>query len=102
MSLGPQWDVTGGFRWERFGVEGISTRDEHLDRVDTMPSPRVAVSYKPRNNGSFYVSYATSLNPTLEGLAYSAGGRSGTPDIEPEKTYALETGSRSWPAVACW
>ena len=94
MSLGPQWDVTGGFRWERFGVEGVSTRDEHLDRVDTMPSPRVAVAYKPRNNGSFYVSYGTSLNPTLEGLAYSAGGRSGTPDIEPEKTYMLETGSK--------
>ena len=59
-----------------------------------MPSPRVAVSYKPRNNGSLYVSYGTSLNPTLEGLAYSAGGRSGTPDIEPEKTYMLETGSK--------
>ena len=94
MSLGPQWDVTSGFRWERFGVEGVSTRDEHLDRVDTMPSPRVAVAYKPRNNGSFYVSYGTSLNPTLEGLAYSAGGRSGTPDIEPEKTYHAGDGQQ--------
>src|SRR5262249_28090216 len=46
--------------------------------------------YKPRSNGSVYVAYGTSLNPSLEGLSYNTANTA----IEPEKTYTFEFGSK--------
>jgi catecholate siderophore receptor len=48
------------------------------------------VVVKPKEEGSIYVSYATSLSPSLEGLSYSTANTA----IEPEKTYNLEFGSK--------
>jgi catecholate siderophore receptor len=94
LHLGEQWELVGGLRWERFAVDGVNTSLVPFDRVDTMHSLRTGLVYKPRPNGSLYLSYGTSLNPTLEGLSYSAGGSSGPEDLEPEKTYTVEAGSK--------
>jgi catecholate siderophore receptor len=55
-----------------------------------MLSLRAGAVYKPRPNGSIYASYGTSLNPSLEGLAYQTGNVA----IDPEKTYSVEAGSK--------
>jgi catecholate siderophore receptor len=55
-----------------------------------MHSMRAGLVYKPREAGSVYASYGTSLNPSLEGLSYSVANT----QIEPEKTYTFEVGSK--------
>jgi catecholate siderophore receptor len=92
-SLGERVDLTGGLRWERFDVNGFSRSLEPVEQVDTMHSLRGGVVYHPRENGSLYVSYSTALNPTLEGLNYSVGG-GGAANLDPERTYALEAGTK--------
>ena len=55
-----------------------------------MTSLRAGLVYKPSENGSFYASYGTALNPSLEGLNYNAASQ----DLEPEKTYTFEAGNK--------
>jgi catecholate siderophore receptor len=90
LKFGEQWELTGGLRWEYFGVYGVNTNADAVRRVDRMTSGRAALVYKPRSNGSVYFSYGTSLNPSLEGLSYSTANTS----IEPEKSYTVELGSK--------
>ncbi|MBV9494422.1 MAG: TonB-dependent siderophore receptor [Acidobacteria bacterium] len=90
MRIGEHWEVTGGLRWDRFAVDGVNTSLAKVERTDKMVSGRAGVVYKPRENGSVYLSYGTSLNPSLEGLSYSVANTS----IEPEKTYTMETGAK--------
>jgi len=90
VKLGRHWEATGGLRWERFAVDGVSTTPAPVARVDTMKSTRAGLVYKPAERGSLYVSYGTSLNPSLEGLSYNTANTA----IPPEKTYSLEVGSK--------
>lgn len=85
-----RWEANAGLRWERFDVNGVNTASAPVNRVDTMNSVRAALIFKPREAGSIYVSYGTSLNPSLEGLSYNTGNT----NIEPEKTYTAEVGSK--------
>ncbi len=108
VSFGPQWEVTGGLRWDRFDVDytsmavtGVAT---DLGRTDDMVSWRGGVVYKPRPNGSIYGGYSTAFNPSAEGLSLTAA----TVLLEPEKTRSLEIGTK-WDAfreklslVAAW
>jgi catecholate siderophore receptor len=88
--LNRQWEVTGGLRWDYFGVEGVDTTNVPISRIDRLLSGRIGVVYKPKEQGSIYASYGTSLNPSLEGLSYSVANVR----IEPEKTRTLEVGSK--------
>jgi len=90
VKLGQKWEASGGLRFERFAVNGVSTALLPLERTDTMNSLRGALTYKPSRSGSVYVSYGTSLNPSLEGLNYQPANTS----IEPEKTYTVEAGTK--------
>jgi catecholate siderophore receptor len=86
-------ELTGGLRFDRFDVDGSSLTNTGvvpLARLDKMVSWRGAVVVKPKEEGSIYVSYATSLSPSLEGLSYNTANA----NIEPEKTYNLEAGSK--------
>ena len=90
VKLGNHWEATGGLRWERFAVDGVTTTPAPVSRVDTMKSVRAGIVYKPAQSGSIYASYGTSLNPSLEGLSYLTANTA----IEPEKTYSLEVGTK--------
>lgn len=90
VKLGQKFEVNGGLRWDYFDVEGISTTGLEVTRIDRMLSWRAGAVYKPRTNGSIYVAYGTSLNPSLEGLSYQTANTA----IEPEKTYTFEVGSK--------
>jgi catecholate siderophore receptor len=90
VKLSRHWEATGGLRWERFDVDGVTTTPTPVSRVDTMTSMRAGLIYKPAEKGSIYASYGTSLNPSLEGLSYVTANTS----IEPEKTYTFEVGSK--------
>ncbi|MGC2236985.1 MAG: TonB-dependent siderophore receptor [Pyrinomonadaceae bacterium] len=88
-----QFEFSGGLRWDRFDAKGVSATATALTpvaRVDKMLSYRAALIYKPIPTGSVYVSYGTSLNPSLEGLSYSTSSAA----VKPEKTYTLEAGTK--------
>ncbi|WP_321476780.1 TonB-dependent siderophore receptor [uncultured Paludibaculum sp.] len=90
LKFGRKWEANGGLRWERFAVDGVNTTPASVARVDKMLSGRAGLVFKPGEHGSLYASYGTSMNPSMEGLAYGVANTS----IKPEKTYTVEGGSK--------
>ncbi len=68
VSLGSQLDLIGGARWDRFDASYAQSvaPASAFNRVDTMPSWRGAIVYKPRTAASVYFDYGTSFNPSAE------------------------------------
>lgn len=89
-SLGRHIQINGGMRFDYFDADGTDLTGKEIARVDQMVSGRIGVVYKPRENGSLYAAYGTSLSPSLEGLSY------GTADsrVDPEETYTFESGTK--------
>jgi catecholate siderophore receptor len=90
VKLSKYVELNGGLRFDRFDVDGVSTTLAPVERLDEMVSWRGGLVVKPKEEGSIYISYATSLSPSLEGLSYATANTA----IEPEKTYNLEVGSK--------
>jgi len=90
LHFGKYFEATGGARWERFDVNGITTAAASLARVDKMTGTRAGLVFKPVEATSIYASYGTALNPSLEGLTYSAAST----DLPPERTYTYEIGNK--------
>ena len=90
VKLHRMFELNGGLRWERFATDGISSAGASLTRTDNMTSVRAAAIFKPVEPGSIYFSYGTSMNPSLEGVAYQTANTA----IEPEKTYTTEAGTK--------
>ncbi|HEU4813545.1 MAG TPA: TonB-dependent siderophore receptor [Xanthomonadaceae bacterium] len=95
LTLAPQWELTGGLRWDRFEVEA-SGFDRDLDargtwsRTDTELSGKAAVVFKPAANGSVYLAYGNSFNPSAEELELNASLAA----LEPEKSRTVELGTK--------
>ena len=94
INLGSHLELTGGLRWDRFAVDYTSTavsgEAAAFERVDTMTSGRAGAIFKPRPEGSIYLGFGTSFNPSAEGLSLSAANVG----LEPEKTRNLELGTK--------
>jgi catecholate siderophore receptor len=90
VKLSKYVELNGGLRFDRFDVGGVSATLVPVERLDEMVSWRGGLVVKPKEEGSVYLSYATSLSPSLEGLSYATANTA----IEPEKTYNLEVGSK--------
>ncbi len=90
MSIGRKVQVNGGARFDYFDADGNDLLGNRVSRVDQLVSWRAGLVFKPRDNGSVYAAYGTSLSPSLEGLSY------GTADsrIDPEETYTFEAGTK--------
>jgi catecholate siderophore receptor len=85
LTLSPAWELSGGLRWDRFEVDtGEFARD------DDMLSGQAAIVYKPAADGSVYLAYGTSFNPSAEGLSLNAD----TAALEPEESRTLELGTK--------
>lgn len=88
--FGQKFELNGGLRYDYFDVDGVTTAPAPISRIDRLVSWRAGAVYKPKQNGSIYFGYGTSLNPSLEGLSYSVANTR----IDPEKTYTYEVGSK--------
>lgn len=88
--LGQRWEATGGARWERFDVSGISTTPAPVEQLVKFASVRAGLIFKPTQSSSIYSSYGTSVSPSLEGLSYNIANTA----IPPEKTYTAEIGTK--------
>jgi len=82
----------GGVRWDRYKAE--------LDNSVTLPlrasqtvdytSVRAGVLYQPTDTQSYYASYGTSFNPSLETLTVTSGQQA----LPPEKSKSVEAGAK--------
>jgi catecholate siderophore receptor len=92
MKLGRRWELTGGFRFDRFGAQyqQIVAPASEFSRVDELPSWRAGLVYKPTDHGSIYVSSGTSFNPSAETLSLSAANA----NLPPEKNLTYEAGTK--------
>ena len=94
LQLAPQFELTGGVRWDRFSLDyrtvNAAGQESTLERSDDMVSWRGGAVYKPRPSGSVYLGLGTSLNPSTEGLSLSAS----TVALDPEKSRSVEAGTK--------
>lgn len=66
ISLGEQFQVVAGVRYDRFDIAGVDLQanpDRPFARVDEKVSPRLGLIYKPRPEVSIYGSYSQSFLP---------------------------------------
>lgn len=106
IDFNESWSATAGLRWDYVETEarGINTVPNDEARVsDNTLSYRAGLIYKPRSNGSVYLGYGSSFNPTASVGAASAGifqpaGGGGAAienfDAKPEKTTSIELGTK--------
>ena len=104
MDLTPDWQVTAGLRWDRSEVDYTQTTRAtgavtELGRTDSNVSWRGGVVYKPRPNGSVYLGYGTSFNPSADagnvGTALSPLDTAvNSVNLEPEKSRNFEVGTK--------
>ncbi|HEX2643713.1 MAG TPA: TonB-dependent receptor, partial [Thermoanaerobaculia bacterium] len=97
LRINDRWQATGGLRWDHFNIEyrsvavdGVAT---DFERTDRMLSWRGGVVFKPRPNGTYYVSYGTSFNPSADGVT-GLSLTASTADLEPEKSRGSELGTK--------
>ncbi|MEI9849762.1 MAG: TonB-dependent siderophore receptor [Sphingomonas sp.] len=111
IALGPSWLLIGGLRWDRFDADYRSTGYDPagtvaattaIRRTDARLSPRAAIVYKPGAASSLYASFATSFNPSAEGIeSLISSGRSvaqANLNADPETGRILEAGGK-WQAA---
>jgi catecholate siderophore receptor len=96
VAVGSHVDVIAGVRVDRFAavynqVTLSSGAVLHLDHVDVVPSPRVALVFKPSPSQSFYLSYGTSFDPSAEALTLTTK----TADLGPVKATTYEAGAKT-------
>ena len=103
IELSRQWQVSAGMRVERYdtdflsvAVPGSGTPDIKLDVSDTLTSWNAGLVFKPLDNGSVYVSAATTQTPP-GGLNFTLSPTStnaNNPALEPQKSTNYELGTK--------
>jgi catecholate siderophore receptor len=92
IALDEYFDIIGGLRWDYFSADQDNKLPGQVDfdSTDKMLSYRGGLVFHPTPQQSYYFSYATSFNPSAEGLALNANNQP-TP---PEKNEIFEIGSK--------
>lgn len=104
VKLNEHWMLTGGARWDWFDVDyssrtptvaGVEGALLGLGRTDEMFSYRGAITYKPVEYGSIYLSYGTSFNPSAEGLSLANTATAlNNVATDPEENRTIELGTK--------
>jgi catecholate siderophore receptor len=92
VSIGKQWKVVGGLRWDRFKPEisNTITAPANASQTNNFTSVRAGIIYQPTLWQSYYVSYGTSFDPSLEALTLT----NTTQNLAPESNRSYEVGSK--------
>ncbi|KXU84853.1 TonB-dependent receptor [Paraburkholderia monticola] len=92
ITLTPHWKLIGGVRWDRFSAEIRNTisAPAYASQTNYFTSVRTGVIYQPTDWQSYYVSYGTSFNPSLETLTVT----NLTQNLAPESTKSYEVGGK--------
>ncbi|MDB5489419.1 MAG: outer rane receptor, TonB-dependent [Reyranella sp.] len=94
----PELKVVGGLRWDYYTAQignsinrvntAGNTAAAFYQQTDTFTSVRGGVIFEPTPAQSYYVSYSTSFNPSLEQLTSTTG----TSTLPPETNRGMEAG----------
>ncbi|GGP26040.1 TonB-dependent receptor [Silvimonas amylolytica] len=92
LEFTPEWKAVAGVRWDRFDGDITNSTSAPLSASNdtTFTSVRGGLIYQPTDSQSYYVSYGTSFNPSLEALTLT----SGTQNLDPEKNRSYEVGGK--------
>lgn len=92
MSIGEHWKIIGGVRWDRFQahIANSTSAPLYADQTNTYTSVRAGAIYQPTDWQSYYFSYGTSFDPSLEALTVT----NNTQGLAPEHTKSYEVGSK--------
>lgn len=98
IQLLPELKVVAGLRWDYYAAQIANSINRNntagntavagLQQTDTFLSVRGGVIYEPTPAQSYYVSYSTSFNPSLEQLTSTTG----TQNLPPENNKGVEAG----------
>jgi len=106
IKFGDKWQLSLGLRWDRFetwyaerrlDVNGMESSRSSFDTSDTETSYRTALVYKPAEEGTLYVGWGTSFNPSAESVSFINSGRgltTGNVALDPEENESLEFGMK--------
>ena len=89
ISIGEQWTVIAGLRYDYFKELNKETGFSYSDNGVT---PRVAVTYQPIENTSVYINYSESFNPTSSGDQEDVVGEG---NLDPETGKQTELGMKN-------
>ena len=92
MSIGDFWKVIAGVRYDRYNASLTNTISLPPSASQSIgfTSVRAGVIYQPTETQSYYLSYGTSFNPSLETLALTNGQQS----LDPETSRQYELGAK--------
>ena len=112
VKFGQAWEATIGLRYDHFAVDyndasfsttvpGLIVKADDIEHTDNMGSYRAALTYKPAANGSIYLAFGTSFNPSAEDLSLISSSRSfslNNANLDPEKSRTYELGTK-WSVI---
>ncbi|MGF6777321.1 TonB-dependent receptor [Paraburkholderia sp. GAS334] len=92
ISIGEHWKVVGGVRWDRYeaSINNSINAPGYATQTNFFTSVRGGIIYQPTDWQSYYVSYGTSFDPSLEALTLTNGQQ----NLPPEKNRSYEVGSK--------
>ncbi len=95
ITINPQWKLVGGVRYDTFkaGVTNSipsATVVASANQTNRFTSVRTGLIYQPSDAQSYYVSYGTSSNPSLEQLTATLGQQ----NLPPETNKSYEVGGK--------
>ena len=96
IELSPHWKLVAGVRQDKYkaNIENTITGATTLAREDqtvNFTSVRTGAIWQPEPEQSYYMSYSTSFNPSLEQLTATTGS---TLPLAPEKNKSYEVGGK--------
>ncbi|SAL77531.1 TonB-dependent siderophore receptor [Caballeronia choica] len=92
VSLGDYWKLVGGVRWDRYeaSIHNSINVPSYATQTNFYTSVRGGIIFQPTQTQSYYVSYGTSFNPSLEALTLTNTQQ----NIPPETNRSYEVGAK--------
>lgn len=110
LKLNPQWEINGGLRYEHnagssvtnaYSSTGVETPGGRFGQADDLTSYRLALVYKPAENGSIYIAYGNSKTPSqasVNGSCYTPAKNNTAAinncNVSPETAVSYEIGTK--------
>jgi len=92
LELDDQWQAVAGLRRDRYAatLDNTVSAPAHADQTVYFTSRRAGIIYQPGHEQSYYLSYGTSFNPSLEALTVT----NNTQNLPPESNRSFEIGAK--------